>query len=127
AGVTVRDPGLMALAADVVRALRWRGPCEIEALRDAAGRFWLVEVNPRFPAWVDLTAGAGRNLPLMAVRLAAGEPVDADLGYAVGAAFVRISTNLQVNIADLAPMSTLGEVFHTDSSDSDSDSKASNA
>lgn len=110
AGVTIRDEALMGLAHRVMSALEWRGPCEIEALRDAQGQFWLLEVNPRFPAWVDLTAGADANLPMAAVRLAAGEPVAASAHYTVGAAFVRVARNLIVSIDQIAPMTTAGEI-----------------
>ncbi len=58
AGVTVQDGPLMAITRQVMRALKWRGPCEVEVLRDADGGYHLLEVNPRFPAWVDLSAGA---------------------------------------------------------------------
>ncbi|MCB9526736.1 MAG: ATP-grasp domain-containing protein [Myxococcales bacterium] len=114
AGVTVQDEPLMALTRDVMRALKWRGPCEVEALRDAAGGYHLLEINPRFPAWVDLSMGAGNNLPMAAVRLSRGEPVAPQADYIVGAAFVRASVNQIVNIADLAPLSTIGEL-HPDS------------
>jgi carbamoyl-phosphate synthase large subunit len=40
-------------------------------IRDpASSRTYLIEINPRFPAWIYLTAAAGQNLPWAAVRLA---------------------------------------------------------
>ena len=56
-------------------ASRWRGPCEVEVLRDARGPLTAFEVNPRFPAWVYLSAGAGQNLPWAVAQLALGEQV----------------------------------------------------
>lgn len=111
AGVTITDAPLMDMTRQIMAALQWRGPCEVEVLRSHAdGSYHLLEINPRFPAWVDLTAGAGNNLPMAAVRLARGEPVAPNHDYTVGAAFVRASVNQLVHIADLAPLSTLGEL-----------------
>ena len=75
AGITVNDPELYAVAESFVRATRWRGPFEVEALRDREGQYHLIEVNPRFPAWCYLSAAAGVNLPRMVVELAAGREV----------------------------------------------------
>jgi carbamoyl-phosphate synthase large subunit len=110
AGVTIADNALLDLAAGIVKALSWRGPCEIEVIRDDAGQFHLLEINPRFPAWIDLTAGAGQNQPLAAVRLAMGEEVEPLLSYTTGMAFVRISIDQILPISEIAAISTIGEV-----------------
>jgi len=109
AGVTIEDEALIELARDVIRATRWRGPCEIEAIRDADGDTWLIEVNPRFPAWCDLCQGAGQNLPLATCRLAAGQPVAPFDPYQPGIAFVRVSTDLIVPIGALEALTVAGE------------------
>jgi carbamoyl-phosphate synthase large subunit len=110
AGVTIDDPPLLALTERIMDALKWRGGCEVEVRRDARGGYHLLEINPRFPAWCDLTAGAGQNLPAASVRLALGEPVEPLPAYTVGTAFVRISLNQIVPISALEAISTLGEV-----------------
>ncbi|MBF0094137.1 MAG: ATP-grasp domain-containing protein [Alphaproteobacteria bacterium] len=73
AGIAIDDDDLERLASRIVRALNWRGPLEVEALRGDDGLLYLIEVNPRFPAWVYLSHGVGRNLPAMVLRLLAGE------------------------------------------------------
>ncbi len=74
AAVTVSEPRLLRLFKDVVSALRWVGPLEVEAIRDSRnGRFTVIELNPRFPAWVYLAFRAGKNLPLLLVQAAIGE------------------------------------------------------
>lgn len=110
AGVTIDDPPLLDLTRRIIGALRWRGGCEVEVRRDPRGQYHLLEINPRFPAWVDLTAGAGQNLPLASVRRAIGQPVQALPDYTVGTAFVRISLNQIVPISALEAISTIGEV-----------------
>jgi predicted ATP-grasp superfamily ATP-dependent carboligase len=51
-----------------VRATRWSGGGEIECVRDPQLRLWLLECNPRFPAWIYGATQAGLNLPAMLVQ-----------------------------------------------------------
>jgi carbamoyl-phosphate synthase large subunit len=110
AGITVKDPSLLDLAAAFMRATSWRGPCEIEAMRDRQGRYHLIEINPRFPAWVYLSVAAGINLPAAAVALAMGDPVARHREYEVGTMFVRISIDQVARISDFQSVVTTGEV-----------------
>lgn len=113
AGITVRDPELYGVAEAFVKATRWRGPFEVEVLRDAGGKYHLIEVNPRFPAWCFLSAAAGMNLPRMVVELAAGRRVAPARGYEVGQMFVRISLDQVASLRDFQRMVTTGEVLRT--------------
>ncbi len=110
AGITVKDPELLEVARSFMRATKWRGPCEVEVLRDKDGHYQLIEINPRFPAWVFLSAAAGVNLPRMVVDLAAGRKVEPVGDYEVGAMFVRIALDQVASIGDFQRMVTLGEV-----------------
>jgi carbamoyl-phosphate synthase large subunit len=114
AGVATEDRALLDLTAAVVKKTGWRGPLEVEAIRDTTGKAWLIEVNPRFPAWADLTAGAGQNQPLAVVRLAAGLPQAPMTGFAAGTAFVRISYDHIVHISDLESLTITGERLETE-------------
>jgi carbamoyl-phosphate synthase large subunit len=114
AGITVRDPELHAVTEAFARATRWRGPFEVEAMRDRDGRYHLIEVNPRFPAWCYLSAAAGINLPRMAALLAAGERVERATRYDVGTMFVRISLDQVAKLGDFQRMVTLGEVLRAE-------------
>jgi carbamoyl-phosphate synthase large subunit len=109
AGVTIADKSLLNLAERTMDALQWRGPCELEVLRDAEGRLSIIEINPRFPAWCDLTFGAGQNQPLQVVRRAMGEDPGRLPAYKVGTAFVRISLDQIVPIEALAGLVSAGE------------------
>lgn len=110
AGITVKDPELLDVARAFVAATKWRGPFEVEVLRDREGLYHLIEVNPRFPAWVYLSAAAGVNLPRMVAELAAGRVVPPARDYAVGAMFVRISLDQVASLGDFQRMVTMGEV-----------------
>ena len=113
AGVTVRDPVLEELTKTFMRVTRWRGPCELETIRDPKGGHHVLEVNPRFPAWVYLSAGAGMNLPFAVAQLAAGLPVTPLSDYRVGTMFVRIALDQITDIAGFARISTSGEVVRS--------------
>lgn len=113
AGVTIRDPALFDLTRQFFAATRWRGPCEVEALKSRDGTWHLLEVNPRFPAWIHTSAGAGLNLPRAVVRLALGEPVEPSLDYRAGTLFVRIAIDQIASLADYEALITSGELHAT--------------
>ena len=71
-GVTVRDPALRSLCEKLIRELKWRGPFEIEVMKDETeGTYRLIEINPRFPAWVDFPARFGVNFAAALAQFAA--------------------------------------------------------
>jgi len=110
-GVSITDPELHRITERFMAATRWRGPCEVEVLKSSDGEYFVVEVNPRFPAWCYLSAGAGLNLPVAVARLAAGqEPPSFDGGYRAGVMFVRISLDQIADIKDFEAMATTGEI-----------------
>ncbi|PKN61579.1 MAG: biotin carboxylase [Deltaproteobacteria bacterium HGW-Deltaproteobacteria-15] len=91
-GITIADEGMNEFVRSVMGKLKWRGPCELEVMKAKhSGECYLIEVNPRFPAWCYLAAGAGQNLAWAAVRLALGEEVEPFSTYQVGTLFLRHS------------------------------------
>ena len=113
AGIVVEDPRLDELAARIVRALSWNGPFELEFVKPAGRPHALMEINPRFPAWIDFPSQIGCNLPallferLLGVRPRRLPPCQA------GRMFVRHSMDLAGDFADFAAMASAGErVFH---------------
>lgn len=110
AGVTIRDPALLELTRAFMAATSWRGPCEIEAIRDRHGRYHLIEINPRFPAWVYLASAAGVNLPRAVVDLALGRRIGTLPEYAAGKLFVRISIDQIASLEDFQRVMVSGEL-----------------
>jgi len=110
AGIAVKDPELLRVTEAFMRASSWRGPCEVEVIRDKEGVYHLLEVNPRFPAWCYMSAGAGMNLPLAVVQLAAGVPPDPLGAFVPGTMFVRISLDQIASVADFETIATTGEL-----------------
>jgi carbamoyl-phosphate synthase large subunit len=69
-GITVADKTLSSLCARLIRELKWPGPFEIELIREeATGEYVLIEINPRFPAWVDFPSILGANFPARLVEM----------------------------------------------------------
>ncbi len=111
AGVAIKDPQLIELTRRFMAATHWRGPCEVEVMKDSRGGYHLLEINPRFPAWTYLSAGAGMNLPWAVARLAMGLPVPSLEDYRVGTMFVRISLDQITDISQLQQLSATGELL----------------
>jgi carbamoyl-phosphate synthase large subunit len=49
---------------------------ELELIKTSGNDLYLIEINPRIPAWVYLAVGAGQNLPEALVKLALGIEVE---------------------------------------------------
>jgi carbamoyl-phosphate synthase large subunit len=109
-GVAIENSHLTALTESVIGELAWRGPLEVEILREThSGDYYVIEINPRFPAWIYLSAGAGLNLPYFAVRLALGLPLPNPLpSYRPGTMFVRIAIDQISDLATYEQLSTTG-------------------
>jgi len=89
AGVSVYDEDLHQACLEVMKTLRWKGPLEFEVMRDNEGKYYLIEINPRFPAWVYLTAGVGQNLPIKLLKMIAGESISESPSTNAGVLFIR--------------------------------------
>lgn len=109
-GVVLGDDKLVELARDFVSHSRWRGGFELEYIRTESEEFYLLELNPRFPAWIYTTAAAGQNLPEALVKLALGHQVNPFQDYQVGKMFVRYSWDLITDIQKFHEISTKGEL-----------------
>jgi carbamoyl-phosphate synthase large subunit len=108
-GTSVTDAGLVTLARRFARALDWVGPFELEVIRDPRRGFFLLEVNPRFPAWIYLSAGAGANLPWAAVRVARGGRVP-PLHPRAGAFYVRMAWDAIAPVERMGALAVDGRV-----------------
>jgi carbamoyl-phosphate synthase large subunit len=92
-GVTIQNEQMLAAAANFVKISNWRGPFELECIV-SGGETYLIEINPRFPAWVYIATGVGLNLPSQLLRSGRNLPVNRLNGYPAGKLFVRYSYDL---------------------------------
>ena len=109
-GITLDDPKLLNLTHKIIKAMNWRGGMELELVKSIRNELFIIEINPRIPAWVYLAVGAGQNLPEALVKLALGEKVKPFTKYDVGKMFIRYSYDLITNLKDFEKLSTLGEL-----------------
>jgi carbamoyl-phosphate synthase large subunit len=112
AGVTTHDQTLHDVAAALVDALRWRGPLEVEVMRDAGGAYHLIEINPRFPAWIYLTEGVGRNLPAALLELILGRTPPAFPAPQAGTMFIRYAEEAIVPLSSYESVVIDGQSHH---------------
>jgi len=109
-GITLDDPKLLDLTNKIIKAMKWRGGMELELVKSNRNELFIIEINPRIPAWVYLAVGAGQNLPEALIKLALGEEVKPFSSYKVGTMFVRYSYDLITNLEEFEKLSTLGEL-----------------
>ena len=110
AGITLEDPALIDLAKTFMQATKWKGGCELEIMRTASGTPYIMEINPRFPAWIYLTAGAGQNQPAALAKMALGETIEPYTDYVVGKIFIRYSWDHITDVKEFQQISGFGEL-----------------
>jgi len=110
AGVTLADRKLIELTEKVIGETSWRGGMELEIIKDKDGKYYLLEINPRLPAWVYLAVGAGQNLPEALVKLALGLNVEHYDKYEVGKIFIRYSYDMITDINEFEKLSLYAEL-----------------
>ena len=87
-------PPLLDAVKSVVNETTWHGGAEIEMLRDSNDELWLMEWNPRFPAWVHGATLAGYNFP--AELVAAAYDVSPPRSVSHGDGFTRVVLEVPV-------------------------------
>jgi carbamoyl-phosphate synthase large subunit len=68
-GSAIDDPGVAKLALEIVEALEWRGPLELEFVRTAGRKSVLCSgLRCALPSWSMMTHWAGCNLPVVCLE-----------------------------------------------------------
>jgi len=60
--ITTQEPEIREYAARILRHVCWNGILEFDFIRDAQGRYYLLECNPKVWGTTDLTIQAGMNV-----------------------------------------------------------------
>ena len=110
AGISLDDDHLMKMTHKLIKSTKWRGGMELEIIKTSDNEYYLLEINPRFPAWVYLAVGCGQNHPEALVKLALGMKTEPFKKYDVGKMFIRYSYDLIVGLNEFEKISTLGEL-----------------
>ena len=72
AAVTAAPADVAERLASLLAEVHWTGGGEVEFVRDSKGEDWLIDFNPRFPAYIYGVTLCGHNLPAWVVGTALG-------------------------------------------------------
>jgi len=98
-GVTIQNEKLMQIAKDFVAHTLWKGPFELECIV-SMNNIFMIEINPRFPAWVYFATEIGVNLPQMVVDIMEGKEVKPQLEYPQNKMYVRYTGEFVTDFTD---------------------------
>lgn len=101
--VSIDNKALFEASKKFVETVGWRGAFEFEAMSDGKD-IYLIEINPRFPAWVHFATMLGINLPEMMIKLINGEKVDKKYDYPLEKMYIRY---VEETMADFKDFTTL--------------------
>jgi carbamoyl-phosphate synthase large subunit len=107
-GITLDNKNMLDLTHKIITDTQWRGGMELELIKTSKNELYLIEINPRLPAWVYLAVGAGQNLPEALVNLAMGKFVKPFSNYEVGKMFIRYSYDMICNVDEFQELSING-------------------
>ena len=110
AGISIDEPELLELTHKFVSETKWRGGFELELMKNQENKYYLLEINPRIPAWAYLSVGVGQNIPEALVKLALGEKVIPYTRYDIGKFFIRYSMDMIVDREEFEKLSIEGEL-----------------
>jgi predicted ATP-grasp superfamily ATP-dependent carboligase len=94
-------PDIGAQAERLVREIDLEGYSEIEFRRDSAGTPYLMEINPRLSASVEIAVRSGVDFPYLLHQWANGAPPDKVKSYRIGGWMRYLKGDLMTTIAAL--------------------------
>lgn len=109
-GITLADDKMMEITRTLIEKTNWKGGMELELIKTTGGEYYLIEINPRIPAWVYLAVGAGQNIPEALIKLALDMAVQPMTEYKIGKMFVRYSYDAIVDLERFAAISMNKEI-----------------
>jgi carbamoyl-phosphate synthase large subunit len=109
-GISIANDEMIDLTKHFIKQTKWRGGFELELMKAEDGTFYLIEINPRMPAWIYLAVGVGQNIPEALVNLALGNKVEPYTSFDVGKMFVRYAYDMIVNLEEFEKISSEGEL-----------------
>ena len=98
-GVTIQNDKMMQMAKDFVALTKWKGPFELECIVNM-NQVFMIEINPRFPAWVHFATEIGVNLPQMVVDIMQGIDNEPIIEYPQNKMYVRYTQELVTDFTD---------------------------
>ena len=109
-GVTIQNEKLMSIASDFARQTSWRGPFELECIVNKNTKVYLIEINPRFPAWVYFATEIGVNLPQMVIDIMQNKDIKPQLKYPQNKMYVRYTGEFVTNFTNFTNLLSTKEL-----------------
>jgi carbamoyl-phosphate synthase large subunit len=109
-GISIANEKILGMTRRFLKNTKWRGGFELELMMNRDNELYLLEINPRLPAWIYLAVGVGQNIPEALVNLALGKEVEPFTGYDVGKMFIRYSWDMIVDREEFEQISLTGEL-----------------
>src|SRR5216117_2553825 len=88
-------------AESLVREINLEGYSEVEFRRDSAGVPYLMEINPRLSASVEVPVRAGVDFPYLLYQWASGAAIERVSGYRIGSWMRHLGGDIDTTIAAL--------------------------
>jgi carbamoyl-phosphate synthase large subunit len=107
--ISIKNEKLLNVSSEFVKKLGWRGAFEFEAMSDGKD-IYLIEINPRLPAWVYFSTMLGVNLPKILVDLMSGKEVKKQLEYKSEKMYVRYVEETVVDFKDFTKLLSTKEL-----------------
>ena len=108
-GVTIQNEKLMQIAKDFVSLTKWRGPFELECIVNM-NQVFMIEINPRFPAWVYFATEIGVNLPQMVVDIMQDKEITPQLEFEQNKMYVRYTGEFVTDFTDFTKLFSTKEL-----------------
>jgi len=109
--VSIVNEKLIETSKTLLSHLKWRGGFELEVLIDLKTEdIFLIEINPRFPAWVYMASACGINLPERMVCFLLDQKYENHSNYQNGKIMIRYTNEIMKDISDLEKITSYGEL-----------------
>ena len=108
-GVTIQNERLMQIAKDFVSQTAWKGPFELECMINQKD-IYMIEINPRFPAWVYFATELGVNLPQMVLDIMQEKEIKPLLEYPQNKMYVRYTGEFVTDFTDFMKLLSTKEL-----------------
>lgn len=108
--VSIKSKEIEKIALKMVKLLKWRGGYELELMRETStNKLYLIEINPRFPAWIYMSTGCGINLCERMVQLLLNQEYETHSNYPTGKMMIRFTDEIIVDLEKFDKLSTMAE------------------
>ncbi len=101
--ISIKNEKLLKLCQKFVEEVGWKGAFEFEAIA-TQDDIYLIEINPRFPAWLYFATSLGVNLPKILLDLAQNKKVETKLEYPLEKMYMRFVDEKVVDFSDFTKL-----------------------